>query len=97
MEPQALLAALLELAQEHGLEVRRLPPDASFEGLVPAQSGVCVLRGRRIVLLCRADPPERQQEVLARALAQQAGAALDQRFLPPALRACLERARGEGA
>ena len=94
MQAGELLAALLELAAEHDLEVRRLPPDASFEGLAPTASGACVLRGRRMVLLCAVDPPERQVEVLARALADHAGEALERRFLAPALRDCLARSRG---
>lgn len=97
MQSEALLAALLELAAEHDLAVRRIPPDAPFDGLVPAASGICVLRGRTVVLLSPADPPERQLALIARALREHAGEALEQRFLPPALRACLERARGEDA
>ena len=91
MDDAALLAALIELAAEHDLPVRRLPADAAFEGLVPAQSGACLLRGRRIVLLLASDPPERQVDVLARALSAHAGASLAMRFLPPAIRECLDR------
>jgi hypothetical protein len=91
MDDAALLAALLELAEELALPVRRLSSDSPFEGLVPAQSGVCLLRGRRIVLLAASDPPERQIEVLARALRAHAGASLEMRFLPPAIRECLDR------
>jgi hypothetical protein len=97
MDDAALLAALVELAAEHELPVRRLPADSPFEGLVPAQSGVCLLRGRRIVLLCASDPLERQKEVLAQALRAHAGPALERRFLPPALRACLEGVCSGGA
>jgi hypothetical protein len=91
MDDAALLAALCELAAELDLTVRRLPADASFEGLVPAGSGACTLRGRRIVLLSASDPPERQVEVLAHALRAHAGASLEMRFLPPAIRECLDR------
>jgi hypothetical protein len=90
MDDAALLAALLELAAEHDLPVRRLPADSAFEGL-SAQSGTCLLRGRRIVLLCASDPLERQLEVLAGALRAHAGPALEMRFLPPAIRGCLDR------
>lgn len=92
MESAALLAALEELAAELGLPVRTLPPDASFEGLVPPASGVCTVRGRLQVMLSPADPLERRLGVLSRALCAHAGPELEQRFLPPALRACLERA-----
>jgi hypothetical protein len=91
MDDAALLAALLELAAEHDLPVRRLAADSAFEGLVPAQSGTCLLRGRRIVLLCASDPLERQLDVLAAALRAHAGPALEMRFLPPAIRGCLDR------
>jgi len=91
MDDAALLAALLELAAEHDLRVRKLPSDGPFEGIVAAQSGVCLLRGRRIVLLCGSDPLDRQVGVLARALRAHAGASLEMRFLPPAIRECLNR------
>ncbi len=97
MDSASLLASLLELAGEHGLAVRRIAAEAPFEGLAPVASGVCVVRGRRFVMLCPADPPQRQIEVLARALRDQLGDLLEARFLPPAVRACLESARGDGA
>ena len=89
MEPASLLAALLELARELGLEVRRI--GMAQDELAPAASGTCVLRGRLLVLLSAGDPPERQAEVLARALRAHAPEALEMRFLPPAIRAWLER------
>jgi hypothetical protein len=91
MEHAALLAALLELAQELGLEVRRIGASAAQDGLAPAASGVVRLRGRVLVMLFAGDPPERQADVLARALRAHAGDALEMRFLPPAIRAWLER------
>jgi hypothetical protein len=91
MEQAELLEALLELAHECALPVRRIPAEAPFEGLVPPQSGSCVLRGRRLVLLCGSDPLERRIEVLAGALREHAGPALEMRFLPPAIRECLQR------
>ncbi|HVN37653.1 MAG TPA: hypothetical protein VMW19_05685 [Myxococcota bacterium] len=91
MEDAALLAALVELAEELGLPVRRLPPDPVFDGVGPSGSGLCTLRGRRMVWLAPSDPPERQAEVLARALREHAGESLEMRFLPPAIRECLNR------
>jgi hypothetical protein len=90
MEHAALLAVLLELAQELGLEVRRIGATAP-DGLAPAASGTVRLRGRVLVMLFAGDPPERQADVLARALRAHAGDALEMRFLPPAIRAWLER------
>jgi hypothetical protein len=90
MESAALLSALLELAAEVGLAVRRIPASQQ-DDLSPAGSGSCLLHGRPLVLLSAADPAERQLEVLAGALREFAGEALEMRFLPPAIRACLER------
>jgi hypothetical protein len=90
MEHAALLAVLLELAQELGLEVRRIGATVP-DGLAPAASGTVRLRGRVLVLLSAGDPLERQADVLARALQAHAGDALEMRFLPPAIRAWLER------
>lgn len=90
MSPDALLDALLELAGEVGLEVRRVAsgPEA------PATSGVCRLRDRVYVLLAGSDPPERRVAVLAGALRAHAWEACEARYLPPALRAALEAAGG---
>jgi hypothetical protein len=96
MEAAELLDALLALAAEHDLPVRRIS-GSTLDGLGPSASGACVLRGRRLVLLCAADPLERQLEILARALREHAGEALDGRFLPPALRVCLEKACADDA
>ena len=91
MEDAALLAALIDLAEELGLPVRRLPPDAAFDEVGPSGSGLCTLRGQRMVWLAPSDPPERQVEVLARALREHAGDSLEMRFLPPAIRERLNR------
>jgi hypothetical protein len=91
MQAPELLAELEELARELGLPVRRMPARGPYDELVPAQSGVCVLRGQRSVWLSPADPPERQIAALARALREHAGPSLEMRFLPPAIRDCLER------
>ena len=90
MERAELLAALIDLAGEVGVPVRRISASQQDE-LAPAGSGACLVHGRPLVLLSAADPPERQLEVLARALRQYAGEALEMRFLPPAIRACLDR------
>lgn len=89
MSPEALLEALDALARELGLEVRRVP--RAGEG-AETSSGVCRLRERVWVLLSPADPPARRAAVLAAALREHAGDALESRYLPPAVRAQLERA-----
>jgi hypothetical protein len=81
--PREQLEALLALAREVDLEVRR-----AAEGDVT--SAVCRLRGQVFVLLAGGDPPERQLAVLARALREHRADACEARYLPPAVRAALE-------
>ena len=92
MEDAALMEALLELAGEVGLEVRvvRAGEEAS-------SSALCRVRGAWWVVLCNGDPPAVQLDVLAGALARVAGPALEARFLPPAVRARIDRAAPAGA
>lgn len=90
MEAPALLGALVELAESLGLAVQRVGRQPVFEGLSPSSSGTCRVRGEVRVLLADSDPLEVRIEVLARALRELAGPELEERFLPPAVRACLE-------
>jgi len=92
MEERALLEALLELARESALPVQRLGRQPIFEGLSPSSSGVCRVRGELRVLLADSDPVPARIAVLARALHSERGAALQERFLAPALRECLDAA-----
>lgn len=94
MEPAALLQVLVELAGETGLPVSRVAGQPVFEGLSPSSSGVCRVRGEVRVLLSDSDPVPERIRVLARALLEGRGAELEGRFLPPAVRECLERAGG---
>ncbi len=87
MELSELLARLQELARELGLEVREVR--AGAEGDPPIASGVCRVRGETWVLLAAADDLDHRVEVLARALKSHAGARLEGRYLPPAVRARL--------
>ena len=89
MSPTELFEALLALAREVGLEVRRV-------GSADAEtSGACRLRERIFVLLAASDPLEQRIAVLARALRDHAGPACESRYLPPAVRAALEGERPE--
>lgn len=93
MEPTALVEALIALAGECGVSVRRLrAPGEATPGLVSAPA---VLRGQPIVALVEGEPASAHAVALARALARFAGPALDARYLPPAVRACLEAAAAE--
>ena len=86
MSPQEQLEALLDLAGELDLEVRRLGRSAD----TAQTSGVCRLRDRVFVMLAPDDPPERQVELLGAALREHRAEACESRYLPPALRTLLE-------
>lgn len=92
MEPAALLDLLVELAGETGLVVGRLSRQPAFEGLSESASGVCRVRGEVRVLLSDSDPLPDRIQVLARALQEARAGELEGRFLPPAVRECLDRA-----
>ncbi len=85
MTPPELLDALLALARELDLEVRRIAPEDT------QTSGVCRLRGQIWVLLSASDPIERHIAVIAAALRDHAADACESRYLPPAVRGALER------
>ncbi len=88
MQSADLMQALLELADEVGLEVR--PVRAGVEGEPPLASGVCRVKGRVWLVLSSADPVDVQIGALGAALVAHAGEALEDRYLPPAVRAALE-------
>jgi hypothetical protein len=96
MEGPALLAALLELADDVGLRVERVGAQPALDGLSPGSSAVCRLRGATVVFLSDSDPLATRVRTLARGLREHSGDALEERFLAPALRACLDAA-GENA
>lgn len=88
MTTAELFDALLELAREVDLEVRRVPAaDAQT-------SAVCRLRDRFWVLLSAGDPLDQRVAVLAGALRDHKREACDARFLSPAVRAALEPDEG---
>jgi hypothetical protein len=89
--PRELRDALAELAREAGLDVRVLTASAEPELGLRAASGTCRVRGRLWVVLAAADPIEEHVAVLASALQRHAGAWLEGRWLPPAVRERLER------
>jgi hypothetical protein len=93
MEPPALLEALVALAGESGVAVRRLRSQVE---LAPAlTSGPALVRGQPVVFLVDGEPAAAQAAALARALRRFAGPALDARYLAPALRAALDAAANE--
>lgn len=90
MDTSELVAALLALASEAGLEVRTVGPRPAAGGDLVPTSAVCRVRNAVWVVLSAADPPERHLEVLCEALRKHAAAFLEERFLPPRLRALLQ-------
>jgi hypothetical protein len=91
VEPGEILDCLVDLAREAGLEVRRLPASAGSETEPLARSGVCRLRGRLLVLLATADSMEDRIDAVVRGLRSLEPAALEGRWIPPAVRDRLER------
>ena len=69
-----------------GLKVVKIPSRGVREGEPPATSGVCQVRGRCWVLLAVGESPVARSEVLAHALREHCADALEQRYLPPAVR-----------
>jgi hypothetical protein len=94
MELSELLERLADLARDVGLEVREVRAGAGDEP--PPASGVCRVRGETWVVLAAADALERRVEILAQALRSHAGARLEGRYLPPAVRERLSKAGEPG-
>ena len=88
VDEDGLLEALLALALDEGLEVRR-SSRRPLDGEPPLVSNACRLRGDVWVILSSADPLRIQIDVLAEALRGHAGERLGARYLTPAVRACL--------
>jgi hypothetical protein len=88
MEPRLVLEQLVGLAEEAGIAVRVA---RAAESETPPRSGVCVVRGRPLLVISAAEPLEARIEAVVAALREHGGGALEERFLPPAVRERLER------
>lgn len=86
MEHVNLLEALMELADDAGLEVRVVGGSADRELGTPQTSAVCRVKGRVWVVLAAQDPVSGQLEVLSDALRTHAADYIESHFLPPAVR-----------
>jgi hypothetical protein len=99
VERGALLDALVDLAREAGVQVRRLGAGPGEAG-VAARSGACRIRGAPWLLLAPDDPLEDRIAAAAEALAGLGEDWREGRFLPPAVREAVEaaaqRAGGSG-
>ncbi len=90
MEPALLLDALTALAKECGVAVRGLR--SGGDGTPGLTSGPARVRGQAWVVLVLEEPIEARIRALAAGLVQFAGTSLESRYVPPAVRACLDRA-----
>jgi hypothetical protein len=90
VEPTEIMEALLELAQELELDVRILRGTGGEDSEFSPTSTFYRVQGRASVMLSPRDPIAFQVQVLASALAEHAGAQLDGRYLPPAIRSLLD-------
>ncbi len=90
MKDTEILEQLLELAYEAGFEVRIAGRDARGAGDLPLASGVCRVKGVLWIVLSGDEPVGRQIRVLGRALALNAAALVEDRFLPPAVREAID-------
>lgn len=96
MDEAQILEVLFELARDTGIEVRiagRTPRGAEEP---PLSSGVCKVKGVVWVVLSGAESVAVQIDVLAGALGRFASAEVEDRHLPPAVRARIERQNPEG-
>ncbi len=90
MEQGDVLEVLLELAAEAGLRVRVAGREALGADSLPLASGVCRVRGEWWVVLSSSEPTEAQIRTLAEALEKHAKSLLEERHLPPAVRAVID-------
>ena len=91
MEPSEIMTVLLDLAREADLEIRNVGPSGGEPGEPPPSSAVCRVRDAFWVVLSSADPVAVQLDVIAGALVTHAPELVESRFLPPAVRAVLQR------
>jgi hypothetical protein len=86
MDPHELLAALIDLAEGLGIEIRRAPPGTGSSALIR-------LKGKEMLFLDPIAPVADQTSVVAEALAGRSE--LENRFLPPEIRRQLDEAQEE--
>ena len=94
MDDGDVLEVLLEVASDLGLRVQVAGREARGVDSLPITSGICKVRGEWWVVLSSIEPTAAQIRTLAEALRKHAGTALEERHLPPAVRAVLEGPAG---
>jgi len=88
LQEKDVLEVLLELAADAGFRVKVAGRDAGDLG--PLASGVCRVRGELWIVLSSGDPVRAQIRTLGAALRTHAAALVEERHLPPAVRAVLD-------
>jgi hypothetical protein len=96
MEARQILDALVGLAEEAGLRVRVGKGPSAPEGEPVPRSALCRVRGERWLVLFTSDAVEDRIRVVADALRRVAPELLEERYLPPAVRARVEEGPGAG-
>jgi hypothetical protein len=86
-----VLEVLFALADEAGFEVRVAGRGGGRDDAPPIASGICRIRETIWVVLSGEEPVDSQIEVLSRALRSHAHDWLEGRYLPPAVRARIDR------
>lgn len=89
MSPEQIHDELLALARSAGFEVRRSSGGAGRDSDLPIASGVCRVHGEIWVILSSTETLEERSDALVAALTAHASSLLEDRYLPPAVRARL--------
>jgi hypothetical protein len=90
VQESEVLEVLLGLAAEAGMRVKVAGQSAASGDSPAPASGVCRVRGELWVILSNLEPASSQIRVLAAAIRTHASTLVDERHLPPAVRALLE-------
>ncbi len=89
MSPEQIYDELLALARSAGFDLRKSSGKVGRDSDLPVASGVCRVRGSIWVVLSASESVEERSDVLVEALTSHASSLLEDRYLPPAVRARL--------
>ncbi len=89
MERAEVFGCLLDLAREHGISVHKQQASRHGEPDLAPRSGLCRVNGEQWLVIIGQESLEDRIAAAAQALAAVAGDALEERYLPPAVRNAL--------